>query len=74
MTQIDEYVIARVKAMRQERGWSQQELADYMNFSQSFIRDVENPKKAQKYNLSHINELCKIFDCTFADFFPDKPL
>ncbi|MCC8133202.1 MAG: helix-turn-helix domain-containing protein [Tannerellaceae bacterium] len=59
--------------MRQERKWSQQELADYLNVSQSFIRDIESPNKSHKYNLSHINELCKIFGCKFADFFPDEP-
>lgn len=73
MTQIEDFVIQRVKSMRTERDWSQRELADYMNVSQSFIRDCENPKRGTKYNLNHINTLARIFDCPFSAFFPDKP-
>jgi len=73
MTQIEDFVVQKVKEMRVERGWSQRELADYMNLSQSYIRDVENPKRWQKYNLNHINTLAKLFKCSFADFFPEKP-
>lgn len=72
LTEIEEYVIKRVKEMRSERGWSQQELADYLNKSKSFISDIENPKRNAKYNLNHINELVKIFKCEFSDFFPKK--
>ena len=73
MTRIEDFVIQKVKAMRIERNWSQRELADYMNVSQSFIRDCESPKRNTKYNLNHINTLAEIFNCPFSDFFPDKP-
>lgn len=73
MTKIEDYIIQRVKAMRTERGWSQQALADYMNLSQGFIRDIESPRKIAKYNINHINTLAKLFKVPFADFFPDKP-
>lgn len=73
MTQIEEYIIKRVKEMRTERGWSQQVLADYMNLSQGFIRDVESPRRNQKYNLNHINTLARVFECSFSEFFPEKP-
>lgn len=73
MTSIESYVIQRVKEMRYEMGWSQQVLADYMNVSQSFIKDIENPKNRAKYNLNHINVLARVFKCSFADFFPEKP-
>ncbi len=73
MTQIEEYIVKRVKEMRTERGWSQQALADYMNLSQGFIRDVESPRRRQKYNLNHINTLARIFNCSFSEFFPEKP-
>ncbi len=74
ITEIEEYIIKRVKEMRLERGWSQQALADNLNKSKSFISDIENPKRNSKYNLNHINELAKIFECKFSDFFPEKPL
>jgi len=73
MTRIEDYVIQKVKSMRHDKEWSQQVLADYMNLSQSFIKDVESPKNRAKYNLNHINTLARIFNCPFADFFPEKP-
>lgn len=74
MTEIEDYVIQRVKTMRIEHGWSQQELADNMNLSKSFVTDCESPKRRAKYNLNHLNELVKIWNCAFSDFFPDKAL
>lgn len=73
MTKIEDYVIQKVKTMRVERGWSQRELADYLNVNHSFISDCESPKRWQKYNLNHINTLARLFECPFADFFPEKP-
>lgn len=74
MTYLEDYIIQMVKRMRMENNLSQQELADYINVSQSFIRDCENPKRRAKYNINHLNELAKVFKCSFADFFPDLPV
>ena len=73
MTKLEDYKIHRVKWMRQNLNISQQELADYIDVSQSFIRDCENPKRRAKYNINHLNELAKVFNCSFSDFFPLKP-
>ena len=74
MTNIEEFVIKKVKAVRMERKWSQVELADYMNLSPSFIADIENPKRRAKYNLNHLNVLAKVFSCSPKDFLPNAPL
>ena len=74
MTNIEEFVIQKVKAMRMERKWSQVELADYMNLSPSFIADIENPNLRAKYNLNHLNVLAKVFSCSPKDFLPNAPL
>ena len=73
MTQIEQYIIERVKKMREERDMSQAELADLMNVSHSFVGQIESSNYRTKYNLNHINTLASIFECPFADFFPDKP-
>ncbi|TCD03954.1 XRE family transcriptional regulator [Pedobacter psychroterrae] len=73
MTEVEQYVIDRVKSMRNERGISQAKLANLLEVSQGFIGDCENPKYRAKYNLNHINRLAKIFNCSFQDFFPDSP-
>jgi transcriptional regulator with XRE-family HTH domain len=74
MEAINEYAIQIMKKKRFECGWSQQELADYLNLSRGYIGDVENPKKQAKINLVHINELAKIFKCSPREFLPENPL
>jgi transcriptional regulator with XRE-family HTH domain len=71
---IYEYAMSVMKKKRAERNWSQQELADTVNISRSFIRDVENPHRRAKLNLFHINELAKVFQCSPKDFLPLEPL
>jgi transcriptional regulator with XRE-family HTH domain len=74
LSQIEQFVITRVKEMRTEKGWSQKELAYRLDLSLGFVGDVENPKYRAKFNLNHINELAKIFECSPKDFLPSHPL
>lgn len=71
---IEQYVIDKVKEKRIEKGYSQKELAYMLDVSVGFIGDVENPKYRAKYNLNHINELARIFECSPKDFLPDMAL
>jgi transcriptional regulator with XRE-family HTH domain len=52
---------------------SQRELAYSLELSIGFIGDIENPNSRAKYNLNHINQLAKIFDCSPKDFLPEQP-
>ena len=61
-----------VRAKRIEKGWSQKELAYQLDVSIGFIGDIENPKYRAKFNLNHINELAKIFECSPKDFMPEN--
>ncbi|HEY4065150.1 MAG TPA: helix-turn-helix transcriptional regulator [Puia sp.] len=70
-TKIERFVIEKVKKLRKEKGLSQKDLAIRLNVSSGFIGDVENKKYRAKYNLTHINELAKIFECSPRDFFPN---
>jgi DNA-binding XRE family transcriptional regulator len=71
---IDQFVIDRVREMRQEKGISQAELADRIDVSKGFIGAVENPRQRAKYNLTILNEIAKVMDCSIRDFFPEKYL
>lgn len=73
-SEIDRFVINTVREKRLEKGMSQRELAYSLELSIGFIGDIENPKYRAKYNLSHINELAKIFKCSPKDFLPEKAL
>ena len=54
MTEIEDFVIQRVKQLRIEKGMSQRVFADNINLSQGFIRDCESPHKRAKYNINHL--------------------
>jgi transcriptional regulator with XRE-family HTH domain len=74
MESIYDYAIQVMRKKRVEKGWSQQELADYMNVSKGFLGSIENPNRRARLNLFHINELAKVFGCSPKDFLPLEPL
>lgn len=69
-TEIELYVIHKVKMMREEKGISQSQLALLLNLSVGFIGHIESPKYPAKYNLNHLNSLAKVFDCSPKEFLP----
>ena len=71
---IELYIVQKVKEQRKKRKMSQRYLADCLNVSQSFIRNIENKNDDTAYNIDHLNEIAKIFDCSIRDFFPEKYL
>ena len=73
-TEIEQFVIDRVKEMRVEAGLSQADLATQLDVSNGFIGKVESPKYESKYNLNHINKLAKVFNCSPSLFLPNKTL
>ncbi len=68
-SEIEEYVIKRVKEMRISAKMSQADLAFKLGTAYSFIGNVESPKYRAKYNLNHLNKLAKIFNYSVKDFF-----
>jgi transcriptional regulator with XRE-family HTH domain len=74
ITPIEQYVIDRIRELRLEKGISQRELSRLLDLTDGFIGKVETPKERAKYNLSHLNEIAKIFKCSPKDFLPDEAL
>ena len=70
---IEAYVINKVKEKRIEHNLSQSELAVELNVSNGFIGQAESSKSPTKYNLNHLNLLAIIFKCSIKDFVPDEP-
>jgi len=71
---IDKYIIERVKEKRIERGLSQSQLAFELEVSNGVIGKIESGKYDKKYNVSQLNKLAKILDCSPRDFWPKSPL
>jgi transcriptional regulator with XRE-family HTH domain len=70
---IEAYVIAKVREKRETLNLTQSQLAVELNLSDGFIGQVESPKYPAKYNLNHLNKLALIFKCSVKDFLPDEP-
>ena len=72
-SEIELYVISRIKQLRVDAGLSQAKFAFEMDLSYGFIGQVENPNRRAKYNLNHINKAAKVFKCSVREFFPIDP-
>jgi transcriptional regulator with XRE-family HTH domain len=72
-TDIEAYVISKVKEKREQHNLSQSELAVQLNVSNGFIGQAESSNSRTKYNLNHLNSLAIIFKCSIKDFIPDQP-
>ncbi|MBC6112505.1 helix-turn-helix transcriptional regulator [Pedobacter fastidiosus] len=73
-SEIDLYVINKVKEYRLNADISQAKLANELDKSLSFIGAIESPRYRAKYNIQHLNQLAKLFGCSIKDFFPELPL
>lgn len=70
-TTIDKYITQKVIEKREAAGITQEELSHMLGLAtgSTFVSQTENTGKG-KYNIYHLNELAKIFDCDIADFLP----
>ncbi len=74
LSEIDNYIIQKVKEKRIEKGFSQSQLAFELELSNGFVGQIESGRYDKKYNPTHLNEIAKILGCSPKDFLPDKPL
>ncbi len=74
ISEIDQYVIDKVREKRIKAGLTQVVLSNAMDLSSKFIGNVESGKTRLKYNLAHLNKIAKILECSIKDFFPDEPI
>ncbi|KAA6323201.1 hypothetical protein EZS27_027337 [termite gut metagenome] len=73
-TQLDLFIIDKVREKRIEKKLSQQAFADNVNLSQSFVAHTENPRLREKYNINHIHTFARFFECSLYDFIPQFPI
>jgi transcriptional regulator with XRE-family HTH domain len=73
-TNIEQYVINRIKEIRIEKGFSQEDIASALDFTRGFIGQIESPNNPAKYNLNHLNILARELKCSPKDFLPDIPI
>lgn len=73
-SQIELYIVREILTRRKKHKYSQQYIADCLNVSRSFIKNIENLNDSTAYNIDHLNELAKVFECSPKDFWPTNPL
>lgn len=71
-TKIEQFVIDKVKEIRIQKGFSQDDIALFLDTSRGFIGQVESPNHSSKYNLNHINKLAIKLNCSPKDFLPEN--
>ena len=69
-TEIELFIINKVRALREERNVGQKRLSMELKLSSSYIGNAENPYNKAKYNFNHINEIARFFNVPFSYFFP----
>jgi transcriptional regulator with XRE-family HTH domain len=72
-SKFDLAVIERVKKIREAKGFSQDQLAFFLDTTPGYIGQVESPKTRSKYNLNHLNRLALEMKCSPRDFLPEEP-
>ncbi|HEY0174733.1 MAG TPA: helix-turn-helix transcriptional regulator [Pedobacter sp.] len=68
---IEQHVIQKTLKLRKEHHLTQQDIAEILNTSASFIGNVENNCSSAKYNLMHISRLAQYFGVSPKFFLPD---
>lgn len=74
ISELDLFVINRVRELRVQRQISQVDLSILLGMSEGVVGKIENPRIRDKYNIRHINLLAKALKCSPKDLLPDKPL
>jgi transcriptional regulator with XRE-family HTH domain len=55
--------------LRQEKGWTQEQMSFECAMSQSFIAHLES--KPRRTSIFTLQKICKALEITFSDFFKD---
>ncbi|MBF4469211.1 MAG: helix-turn-helix domain-containing protein [Methanobrevibacter arboriphilus] len=56
------YVGARLKKLREDRGYKQDQLANYLGVDQGHISKIENGNR--NLNLNLLDKLCSLYNCS----------
>ena len=67
---IDLFVINRIKEKRKELNVSQRAMAAILDCTAGFIGQVESENSDTKYSVHQLYLIAKDFECSPADFFP----
>lgn len=73
-SEVDLYVMNRVRVKRREKRVSQALLSFGIGVTRGFVGQVESPTNASKYNVNHLYDIARFLECSMLEFFPEKYL
>jgi DNA-binding XRE family transcriptional regulator len=71
-SKFDLAVIRLVKDYREANGYTQDDLAYFLDVTRGYIGQIESPHTRAKYNLNQLNRLAFEMNCSPRTFLPDK--
>lgn len=67
-------VISKIAELRREKGFSQDDLALFLDVTRGFIGQVESHNSPSTYSLNQINRLAYKLECSINDIMPSTPI
>lgn len=71
-TEFQQVIITKLRKLREEKGYSQQNVANILGLSNGQVGNIESIKQAHKYTLSQIKTLCKEFNVNLENIFLEE--
>lgn len=72
--EIERYIISKIKEVREAKGITQEQLSLALGKNISYISQIEARSKTAKYNISMLNLIAIVLDCSPKDFWPEEPI
>lgn len=71
---IQKHISLKVKEFRESKGLTQEQFADRLKRSRTFISNRENPNSSEAFSFELLNEIANEFEMSPKYFMPDKGL
>lgn len=68
-TEYQQSIISKIRKIRDERKYSQKDIADLIGISYGQMGNIESPKAKNKYTLAQIHQICKEFNMPIEQIF-----
>lgn len=70
--EIERFIISKVKEIRDSKGITQEQLSLALGKNISYISQIEATSKTAKYNISMLNLIAIVLDCSPKEFWPEE--
>lgn len=67
-------VIQQVRAIRETKGFTQDDIADALKVTRGYIGQIESINSQSRYTLDQLNSLALVLKCSPKDFIPGTPI